>query len=462
MHAALLNYITAHRQRFLDELFDWLRIPSVSAQPQHRPDMDRAAQWLADRLSELGPTTVELLPTPGLPIVYAEFRVGPDAPTVLIYGHYDVQPAEPFELWESPPFEPRLGLLGGEEKIFARGACDDKGQVYMHVKATEALLRNGGLPCNLKFFIEGEEEVGSEHLAQAILDHKDRLACDVVLISDTAMIANDHPSITVGLRGIAYMEVSVYGPNRDLHSGVYGGAVANPINVLCELIAQLKDEQGRITIPGFYDAVEELSAEERAEMARIHFDLEAYKAALNLPAVSGEAGYTTLERGSIRPTLDVNGIWGGYQGQGSKTVLPAEAHAKISMRLVPNQDPATVAQQFADYLRQLAPPTVRIEVRELHGGQPFVMPTGAPAYKAAEAALTQTYGTKPIPAREGGSIPIVATFARELGVDVVLLGFGLNSDALHSPNENFGTFNYFKGIESLALFHHHLSAQPRA
>lgn len=458
-HELVRTYITESKTRFLEELFTWLRIPSVSAQKQHHADMLRAAQWLQVQLKALDFPTVELLETPGFPIVFGEKIVDPTAPTIFIYGHYDVQPAEPFELWETPPFEPTIRMLGGEEKIFARGACDDKGQAYMHLKAVETLLKTSGLPCNVKFFVEGEEEVGSSNLVPAILQHKDRLQCDAVLISDTSMIANDQPSITVGLRGLAYMEVEVTGPNRDLHSGVYGGAVANPANVLAGMIARLHDANGRVTIPGFYDRVYELSAEERAAMKEIPFDQVVYNRELDLPKEAGEVGYTTLERASIRPTLDVNGIWSGYTGQGAKTVLPAKAQAKISMRLVPHQDPDEIANLFEEHFLRLAPDTVRVKVTRHHGGKPFFTSTDSAAYRAAHRAMEQTFGKAPIPAREGGSIPITSDFAEILDVPVILLGFGLNSDALHSPNENYGTFNYFKGIETLAVFHHMLKEE---
>jgi acetylornithine deacetylase/succinyl-diaminopimelate desuccinylase-like protein len=454
MHAAIKQYIDAHQQRFLAELFDWLRIPSVSAKSEHKADVLHAAQWLAGRLSALGLDNVALLPTTGFPVVFGEKIIDPALPTILMYGHYDVQPAEPLELWKSPAFEPEIR----DGKIWARGACDDKGQAYMHVKALETLLANGPLPCNVKFFVEGEEEVGSASLGPALRQYKDKLKCDVLVISDTSMIANDVPSICVALRGLAYVEVEVTGPSRDLHSGVYGGAVDNPVNVLCEMIAKLKDGSKRITIPGFYDDVRELSAAERAEIARIPFSEADYLKKLDLRAVAGEKGYSTLERASTRPTLDVNGIWGGYTGEGTKTVLPAKAFAKISMRLVANQDPEKVFRQFAAYFPTLAPPTVTVKVHQHHGGQPFETDTNSTGYRAAEAAMTQSFGIKPIPAREGGSIPIMALFKEVLGVPVVLMGFGLDTDALHSPNENYGVFNYLKGIETIALFHHQFAA----
>jgi len=367
----------------------------------------------------------------------------------LVYGHYDVQPPDPLELWDSPPFEPVVK----DNMIYARGACDDKGQLYMHVKAYDAMSKNGGIPCNLKFIFEGEEEVGSVNLGTFVKQYKDKLACDVVLISDTSMIANDVPSITTGLRGLCYVEVEVTGPNRDLHSGVYGGAVANPINVLCDMIASLQDKDGRITIPGFYDDVVEVSPAERAEMNKAPFAIEAYKRDLGIKEVKGETGYTSLERTSIRPTLDVNGMWGGYIGEGAKTVLPSKAFAKISMRLVPNQDPEKIPVLFEEHFKKITPPYVSVKVTRHHGGQPVVVPTDTPEYQAAAMAMEKTFGKKPLPQRSGGSIPICALFEQELGVKTVLLGFGLDSDNIHSPNEKYGLFNFYKGIETIPYFH---------
>lgn len=445
----LNQYINDNKDRFVDELLDMLRIPSVSADPKFKADVMRNAEYLKERLIEAGADNVELVETAGNPVVYGEKMVDPSLPTVLVYGHYDVQPADPYELWTSPPFEPVIK----DGKIYARGACDDKGQMYMHVKAFETMVKTGTLACNVKFMIEGEEEVGSVNLGAFVREHKDRLQGDVILISDTGMLANDTPSITTGLRGLSYLEVEVTGPNRDLHSGLYGGAVANPINILCQMIASLHDENNHITIPGFYDNVQELSQEERADMARAPFDLEKYKKALDLGDVHGEAGYVTMERNSIRPTLDVNGIWGGYTGEGAKTVIPSKAYAKISMRLVPNQTSEEITAKFKKHFESIAPKSVKVEVKPHHGGEPVVTPTDSPAYQAAAKAYEETFGVKPIPVRSGGSIPIVAMFKSELGLDSVLMGFGLDSDAIHSPNESYGLFNYMKGIETIPLFY---------
>lgn len=438
-----------NRERFLEELKDWLRIPSVSADSRHRTDVLKAADFLLDKLRKAGLERAELLPTDGYPVVYAEKIIDKTLPTVLVYGHYDVQPADPLELWDSPPFEPVVK----NERIYARGACDDKGQVYMHVKALELMLAGNALPCNVKVAIEGEEEIGSANLGDFLEKHKEKLACDVVLLSDTSIIANDIPSITTGLRGLAYLEVEVTGPNRDLHSGTYGGAVANPINALCEFIADLVDEAGYITIPGFYKDVVQLSAEERARLNEAPFDVEEYKRDLGIGEVKGEHGFTTLEHVSIRPTLDVNGIWGGYTGEGAKTVLPSKAYAKISMRLVPNQDPDTINRLFTEHLERKAPGYVKVKVTPHHGGRPLVVPTDSNAYRAAEKAMETTFGKTPIPKREGGSIPILALFESVLGVKPVMMGFGLDSDAIHSPNEHYGLFNFYKGIETIPYFY---------
>lgn len=448
------QYIAAHRDRFLNELLDLLRIPSVSADPAYAADVRRTAEAVAAHLTSIGIDKVEIVPTPGHPIVYGEKMIDPAKPTIMVYGHYDVQPPDPIELWESPPFEPTIKQtdIHPDGAIFARGSCDDKGQVFMHIKAVEAMLANDALPCNVKFMIEGEEEVGSAHLADFLQSHKERLACDVILISDTSIIANDTPSITTGLRGLSYLEVEVTGSNRDLHSGVYGGAVGNPINVLCEMIANMMDDNKHITIPGFYDDVQEVSAAEREEMNKAPFSLEEYKRSLGIQEIRGEKGYTTLERTSIRPTLDVNGIWGGYIGEGAKTVLPAKAFAKISMRLVPNQDPDKITELFTNYFLAAAPPEVKVAVHPHHGGKPVVTPTDTPEYKAAHMAMAATFGKDPIPKREGGSIPIVALFEEILGVKSVLMGFGLDSDALHSPNEHYGIFNFYKGIETIPYY----------
>ena len=447
--SAAADYISENKDRFIAELIELLRIPSVSADPQYAPEVARCAEEVKQRLLEAGVDMAEICPTAGHPIVYAEKIIDPSKPTVLVYGHYDVQPADPVELWHSPPFEPIIK----DEKIYARGSADDKGQFYMHVKAFEALVKTNNLPCNVKFMIEGEEEVGSENLGVFVKANKEKLKSDVIMISDTSIIANDIPSITVGLRGLSYLEVEVTGPNRDLHSGTYGGAVGNPINILCEMIASLKDENNHITIPGFYDEVTSLSAEERAEMAKIPFDAAAYKKDLDIDEVHGEAGYSTIERTSIRPTLDVNGIWGGYIGKGAKTVLPSKAHAKISMRLVPNQSSEKITTLFQKHFERIAPKSVKVKVHPHHGGEPVVIPTNFPAYVAASKAMEQTFGKKPIPERGGGSIPIVALFEKELGLKSLLMGFGLASDAIHSPNEHYGVFNYMKGIETISLFY---------
>ncbi|WP_242929418.1 dipeptidase [Pontibacter vulgaris] len=445
------QYISENKDRFVNELLDMLRIPSVSADPKFKQDVIRTAEFVAEKIREAGADHVELCETAGYPIVYGEKIIDPNLPTVLVYGHYDVQPADPYELWTSPPFEPVIK----DGKIYARGACDDKGQMYMHVKAFEVMMKNNALPCNVKFMIEGEEEVGSANLGTFVKNNKEKLKGDVILISDTGMLANDVPSITTGLRGLSYVEVEVTGPNRDLHSGLYGGAVANPINILCQMIASLHDENNHITIPGFYDNVQELSQEERAEMARAPFDLEKYKKALDLGDVHGEAGYSTMERNSIRPTLDVNGIWGGYTGEGAKTVIASKAYAKISMRLVPNQTADEITEKFQKHFESIAPASVKVVVKPHHGGEPVVTPTDSVAYQAASKAYEETFGVKPIPVRSGGSIPIVAMFKSELGLDSVLMGFGLDSDAIHSPNEHFGVFNFMKGIETIPLFYKH-------
>jgi acetylornithine deacetylase/succinyl-diaminopimelate desuccinylase-like protein len=425
-----------------------LRIPSISADPAFKNDVLKTAEFVANKLTEAGADKVEICPTAGYPIVYGEKIIDPALPTVLVYGHYDVQPSVPDELWTTPAFEPTIR----NERIYARGACDDKGQMYMHVKAFEAMLQTNTLACNIKFMIEGEEEVGSNNLGKFCIANKERLKADVVLISDTSMVANDIPSIDVGLRGLSYVEVEVTGPNRDLHSGVYGGAVANPINILAKMIASMHDENNHITIPGFYADVLEVSAEDRAAMAATPFDLEEYKKDLNVGDVWGEKGFTTLERTGIRPTLDVNGIWGGYTGEGAKTVLPSKAYAKISMRLVPNQTSEKATKLFEDYFKKIAPPSVKVEVRPHHGGEPVLTPTDSIPFKAASLAMEATFGKKPIPTRGGGSIPIVALFEKELGLKSVLMGFGLDIDALHSPNESYGLFNYYKGIETIPHF----------
>ncbi|MEZ4854984.1 MAG: dipeptidase [Gelidibacter sp.] len=449
------SYVNEHKNRFLDELIELLKIPSVSADSAYKNDVLKTADKVKKSLEKAGCDYVEICKTDGFPIVYAEKIIDKNLPTVLVYGHYDVQPADPINLWNSPPFEPVIKTteLHPEGAIFARGACDDKGQMYMHVKAFEFMTSTNQLPCNVKFMIEGEEEVGSVNLSKFVKTHQEKLKNDVILISDTGMIAKDVPSITTGLRGLSYVEVEVTGPNRDLHSGLYGGAVANPINILCKMIASLQDENNHITIPGFYDKVENLSSEERAQMAKAPFSLEKYKAALDIEAVYGEKGYTTNERNSIRPTLDVNGIWGGYTGEGAKTVIASKAYAKISMRLVPHQDWETITELFKNHFESIAPKGVRVKVTPHHGGQGYVTPIDSIGYQAASKAYEDTFGKTPIPQRSGGSIPIVALFEQELKSKTILMGFGLDSDAIHSPNEHFGVFNYLKGIETIPLFY---------
>ncbi len=457
------TYIEENKDRFLGELFDLLRIPSVSADKRFKQDVHRAAEYIQQRLLEAGADRVELYETPGHPIVYGEKMVDPALPTVLVYGHYDVQPADPYELWDTPPFEPviRQSPEHPQGAIYARGSCDDKGQVYMHVKAFEILMRTGGLRCNVKFMIEGEEEVGSSNLETFVRNNKPLLQADVILISDTGIISNQTPSITVGLRGLSYLEVEVVGPNRDLHSGRYGGAVANPINVLCSMIASLHDEKGHITIPGFYDKVATLSLDERRALHEAPHDDEEFKQDLAVGDLHGEEGYTTIERVGIRPTLDVNGIWGGYIGEGAKTVLPSKAYAKISMRLVPDQVSDEITELFVKHFTSIAPAGVQVKVTPHHGGEPAVVPTNSTEYQAASAAFEECWGKTPVPTRDGGSIPIVSLFQKELGLDSVLLGFGLDSDNIHSPNEKFGVFNYLKGIETIVAFYHHYTSMKK-
>ncbi len=449
------SYINANKDRFLNELIALLKIPSISADSAYKNDVLKSAEFVRDSLKEAGCDNVEICETEGYPIVYGDKTIDPNLPTILVYGHYDVQPADPLELWDSSPFEPVIKNtdLHPEGAIFARGACDDKGQMYMHVKALEFMTSTNQLPCNVKFMIEGEEEVGSSSLSTFVKENQEKLANDVILISDTGMIAKDIPSITTGLRGLSYVEVEVTGPNRDLHSGLYGGAVANPINVLTKMIATFHDENNHITIPGFYDKVEELSRQERDDMAKAPFSLTNYKAALDIDAVYGEEGYTTNERNSIRPTLDVNGIWGGYTGEGAKTVIASKAFAKISMRLVPNQDWNEITNLFKVHFENIAPKGVTVKITPHHGGQGYVTPTNSIGYKAASKAYETTFGKTPIPQRSGGSIPIVSLFEKELKSKTILMGFGLDSDAIHSPNEHFGIFNYLKGIETIPLFY---------
>lgn len=448
------EYIEQNKDRFLNELFDLLRIPSISADKDFASDVNKAAEFIKTKMIAAGADHVEICQTAGYPIVYGEKMIDTSLPTVLVYGHYDVQPAVPIELWDTPPFEPsiRSTEVHPNGAIFARGSCDDKGQMYMHLKAFEMMMKTNSLPCNVKFMIEGEEEVGSTNLGPFCINNKERLKADVVLISDTSMIANDTPSIDTGLRGLSYVEVEVTGPNRDLHSGVYGGAVANPINVLAKMIASMHDENNHITIPGFYDKVIELSAQERADLNLAPFDIDAYKKDLEISDVWGEKGFTVYEKTGVRPTLDCNGIWGGYIGEGAKTVLPSKAFAKISMRLVPNQVSSEITDLFKNHFESIAPEGIKVVVKPHHGGEPVVTPTDSIAYKAAAKAMETTFGKKPIPTRGGGSIPIVALFEKELGLKSVLMGFGLDSDALHSPNEHYGIENYYKGIETIPYF----------
>jgi len=442
------QYIKENQQRFLDELFALIRIPSISSEEKHKPDMLAAAEYWKSLLLEAGADKAEVCTTTGNPVVYGEKNIGAHLPTVLVYGHYDVMPVDPVALWTSDPFAPEIR----DGKIYARGADDDKGQCFIHAKAFEYLVRNEILPCNVKFMIEGEEEIGSAALIKWCAENKELLKADVILVSDTMMIAPDVPAITCGLRGIAYLEVEVTGPNRDLHSGLFGGAVANPCNILAQMIASLHDDKGRVTVKGFYDDVEELSAADRVELNKAPFDLEAYKQSIGIRQIHGEEGYTTLERTGIRPTLDVCGIWGGYTGEGSKTVLPSKAYAKVSMRLVPNQNPDRIAELFTAHFQSIAPECVTVKVVNLHGGQPYVSPSDSPAYRAAAKALETTFGKSPIPVRSGGSIPVIAAFEEILGIKSILMGFGLADDAIHSPNENFSLENLFKGIESATYF----------
>ena len=446
---AIKDYVETHKDRFLEELFDLIRIPSVSSLAEAKDDMYSAAEHIKEALLKAGADLAEVKETTGWPVVYGHKMVDESLPTVLVYGHYDVQPVEPLDLWDSPPFEPEVR----DGKIFARGADDDKGQLFMHLKAFELMNAQGTLTCNVKFMIEGEEEIGSPSLKQFCKENKELLKADIILISDTTMIAQDIPSITVGLRGLSYMEVEVTGPNRDLHSGLFGGAVGNPANLLAQMIASLTDENNHISIPGFYDDVQEVGDSERAEMAKAPFSLEEYKKALDIDEVVGEAGYSSNERTGIRPSLDVNGIWSGYTGEGAKTVLPSKAYAKISMRLVPNQDSGKIDELFIKHLESIAPEGTKVKVKSLHGGQGYVTPIDFPAYRAASKAIEESFGKTPIPVRSGGSIPIVSDFEEVLGIKSILMGFGLDSDAIHSPNENYPLFNFYKGIETIPLFY---------
>ena len=448
------SYIQQNKQRFLDELIELLKIPSISADPAYNQDVLNCADAVAKHLANAGADQVEICETKGYPVVYGEKIINPELPTVLVYGHYDVQPADPLELWESGPFEPvvKKTELHPEGAIFARGSADDKGQFFMHVKAFEAMMKTNSLPCNIKFIIEGEEEVGSVSLAGFLEENKEKLSCDVILISDTHIYSNEQPTVTTGLRGLSYMEVEVEGPNRDLHSGLYGGAVPNPINVLAEMIAKLHDEEGRITIDGFYDNVEIVSVEDRAEMNKLKDNPEEFKKSIGLSGVEGETGYTTLERTSIRPTLDVNGIWGGYTGEGAKTVIPSKAFAKISMRLVPYQTDEEITEKFTKYFEKIAPASVKVKVTPHHGGMPYVLQSNTKEFQAAKKAMEKAFGKEVLPYRSGGSIPITSLFEKILGAKSVLMGFGLDSDAIHSPNEHYGLYNFYKGIESIPYF----------
>jgi len=449
------QYINENKDRFLNELLDLLRIPSISANSEHKGDMIRCAEAVRQSLLDAGADLAEIHETAGHPIVYGEKMVDPSLPTVLVYGHYDVQPADPLELWHSGPFEPVIK----DGKIYARGACDDKGQFYMHVKALEVMVKNNALKTNIKFCIEGEEEIGSPNLGKFVAGHHDLLKADVVLISDTAMISMDTPSIDTGVRGLSYIEVEVTGPNRDLHSGVYGGAVANPATILARMIASCHDENNHITIPGFYDDVIESSIEERVLMAKAPFDEAEYKQDLGIDAVYGEQGYSTNERTGIRPTIEVNGIWGGYTGEGAKTVLPSKATAKISARLVPNQSSEKITAILLDYFRKIAPAGVTVNATEHHGGEPYLTPIDSKGYQAASKAIEHTFGKAPVPVRGGGSIPICSLFEKELGVKIVFMGFGLDSDNLHSPNEKYDLFNFYKGIETIPYFHQYFAGE---
>ena len=443
------QYIEQNKERFFEELFSILRIPSISAKQENKPDMVRCAERLKELLIEAGADMAEVMPTSGNPVVFGRKMVDPSYKTVLVYGHYDVQPPEPLEKWKTDPFEPVIH----DDAIWCRGANDDKGQLFMHIKAFEYMVRTGQLKHNVKFIFEGEEEIGSPSLPEFIKAYKDLLAADICLVSDTTMISDKVPSINCGMRGLAYLEVKVTGPNKDLHSGHYGGAVANPINVLCDMISSLIDKDGRITVPGFYDKVVELTPDERKMLARAPFDIDEYKAFLDINEVKGEKGYTTLERTGIRPSLDVCGIWGGYTGQGAKTVLPSEAHAKISMRLVPKQTSAEISKLFMDHFLRIAPPYVKVEVTPFESGDGFLIPISSDAYKAASKAIGEVYGIEPVPSRGGGSIPILAEFQKVLGLDPLLMGFGLERDTIHSPNESYLLKQFFGGMESIALFY---------
>jgi len=447
------QFIDDNKERFMEELFEAIRIPSISSLSDHKDDMYRMAEYYKKSLLAAGVDKAEVMSTTGNPVVYAEKIIDNSLPTVLVYAHYDVMPVDPVDLWDSPPFEPEIR----DGKIWARGADDDKGQGFMHIKAFEALVANNKLTTNVKFMIEGEEEIGSVSLGAFCDEHKEMLKADVILVSDTGMIAEDIPSITTGLRGLSYWEVEVTGPNRDLHSGLFGGAVANPINVLAQMIAGMTDENGKITIPGFYDDVLESSTKEREMLNKAPFSTDEYKTAIDVEELSGEAGYTTIERTGIRPSFDVCGIWGGYTGEGAKTVIPSKAYAKISTRLVPNQNNEKIAIMFEEYFKSVAPKSVKIKVDYLHGGQAYVCPIDLPAYKAAELAFEKIYNKTPVPMRSGGSIPIISTFEDKLGIKSVLMGFGLESDAIHSPNENYPVNNFYNGIETITWFYQYFA-----
>ena len=451
------EYINNNKERFLDELFELLKIESVSADSKFKEEVDKAANWLVEEFKKLKLDNVEKIKTKGHPIVFAEKILDKSYPTILVYGHYDVQPADPYELWDSPPFEPTIK----NNKIYARGACDDKGQMYMHLKAYETLNKVGDIKFNIKFMIEGEEECGSDSLEEFVVQNKEKLSADVIIISDTSIIDNENPSITIGLRGLSYMEVELPGPNRDLHSGTYGGAVNNPINELCKIISSLKDEKGKILIPGFYDDVKNFDDNTRDDINKVPFNLSEFKSHIDINDIYGEQGYTTVERIGTRPTLDVNGIWGGYINEGAKTVLPSKAYAKISMRLVSNQSSKKISKLFSDHLKKICPDSCKIKVTEHHGGEPCVVNTNTLGYKAAFKAFKDIWKKEPVPTFDGGSIPIVALFKKELGLDSILMGFGLDEDAIHSPNESYGLFNFYKGIETITAFYNNFASNEK-
>ncbi|MDA9596881.1 dipeptidase [Flavobacteriaceae bacterium] len=452
--------IQNQKEVFINQLLELLKIPSISADPMYKNEVKKTAEWVKNALNDIGCASAKIFETEGHPVVYGEILVSKNAPTVLVYGHYDVQPPDPIELWDSPPFEPVIKKteLHPNGAVFARGACDDKGQMFMHLKAIELLMQNKSLNSNVKFIIEGEEEVGSDNLEKFITDHKSMLQSDIILISDTGINSIENPAITTGLRGLSYMEVTVTGPNRDLHSGLYGGTVANPINVLCDMIASLHDENKKVNIPGFYNQVVEISEQERQKMNENGLDEKSFKNSIEIDAVMGEKGYTSLDRRSIRPTLDVNGIWGGYIGEGAKTVIPSKAHAKISMRLVPNQNWKDISVLFEKHFKSIAPNGVKVVITTHHGGGAYVTPSDSVAYKAAEKAYLEVFGVVPHAKRDGGSIPIVPMFEKVLGSKTLLMGFGFDSDAIHSPNEHYGIDNFLKGIETIALFYPHFTA----